>query len=263
MNMANSQEPRFRNQIAVVTGSAGGIGRACSLRLAAEGATTVNLDLDEDGLKTTDKMIRSVEGISEYHVCDITDDTMVREVIERIIQKYRRLHIVVNSAGIGFENGFVDISVDEWRKVFDVNLNGTFYVTQAVVKSMIENRFGKIINISSMSGVKAKARRTHYCASKYAVNGLTESLALELAPFGVNVNAVCPGRTETEMTKKVLQKRAESLGRSYEEVRKEYLASVPIGRLGQPEDIASVVSFLASEEAGYITGKCLEVSGGR
>ena len=261
--MTRAHKSRFKDQIAVVTGSAGGIGRACSLRLAAEGATTLNLDLDENGLQTTDKMIRASGGVSEYYVCDITDEILVVEAIDRILEKYRQIHIVVNSAGIGIENDFVDISADEWRKVFDVNLNGTFYVTRAIAKNMIENRFGKIINISSMSGIKAKARRTHYCSSKFAVNGLTESLALELAPFGINVNAICPGRIETEMTKKVLQTRAEALSKSYEGVRNEYIASIPVGRLGQPEDIASFVSFLASKESDYVTGKCLEVSGGR
>jgi NAD(P)-dependent dehydrogenase (short-subunit alcohol dehydrogenase family) len=171
--------------------------------------------------------------------------------------------VLVNSAGIALENSFLAITREEWQKHIDVNLNGAFYITQAVLGSMMEHRFGKIIHITSKSGLIGRPRRVPYSASKFGMNGLTQALALEVAEHGINVNAICPSRIESRMTRGILEQRAEEQGRSYEEVREAYVKTVPIGRLGLPDDVASLALFLASEDAGYITGQFISVSGGR
>ena len=247
----------------VIAGAGNGIGQACSLKFAQEGAKCINCDIDEKGLRKTEEMIKQKGGFSESYIFDIGVKKEVEDAIASVLKKYKKIDVLVNSAGIAREDAFVDIREEDWLKIINVNLNGAFYITQPVMKNMIENRFGKIINITSQSGVFGRPRRTHYSASKFGMNGLTQSLALEVAQYGINVNAICPSRIESEMTTGILKERAVERKMSYDEVRNSYVKTVPIGRLGLPEDVASLAAYLATEEAGFITGQFISTSGGR
>jgi sorbitol-6-phosphate 2-dehydrogenase len=180
-----------------------------------------------------------------------------------MIEKHKKIDVLVNSAGVSIENRLEDITIEEWLLHVNVNLNGSFYITRPVLKNMKERKFGKIIYISSKSGIIGRPRRTAYSASKFGVNGLTQALALEVAKDGITVNSICPSRVETRMLESVLVGRAKKFNIPYEEVREEHRQSIPVGRLGKPEEIASVAVFLASEDATYVTGQFISASGGR
>lgn len=254
---------RFKDRVVVIAGAGNGIGRACALRFAQEGAICLNGDIDENGLKRTTELIESLGGICEGYVFDISKKKEVDDAVKRMLDKYERIQVLVNSAGIAREGDFPDIPEEELLQIINVNLVGAFYLAQPVMKHMIKNRYGKVIHITSQSGVIGRARRTHYSASKFGMNGLTQALALEVAKYGINVNAVCPSRIESEMTTGILRDRAEKLNKPFEEVQDAYIKTVPIGRLGIPEDVASLVTYLATDEASYITGQFISTSGGR
>jgi 3-oxoacyl-[acyl-carrier protein] reductase len=257
------KKDRFKGYGVLVAGAGNGIGRACAVRFAQEGATTIICDIDKDGLNDTEKMIKRYNAVYESYIFDISKKRGVDESVKKILDKYMNIDVLLYSAGVIVENSFLGISEEEWLKHININLNGAFYITQPILKQMIENRFGKIIYIGSKSGLLGRPRRAAYCASKFGINGLTKALALEVAEYGINVNSINPGRTDSEMTRKILQRRAQKEGKIYKEVRAEYEKTVPLGRLAKPEDIANTAAFLASEEASYITGECISVSGGR
>ena len=254
---------RFKDYIVLIAGAGNGIGQSCAERFANEGATVLICDIDKRGLKETSEKIIKFGAIYESFVFDISDKKEVDTAVKNILQKYEKIDVLVYSAGIVRENSFIDVSEEEWLRQVNVNLNGAFYITQPIVKNMMEKRFGKIIYISSKSGLIARPRRSAYSASKFGMNGLTQALALEVAEYGINVNAVCPSRIESQMTTDLLRKRAAHENKTYEEVRDAYAKTVPIGRLGLPEDVAALTLFLATEEAKYITGQFISTSGGR
>jgi len=254
---------RFKDYVVVISGAGNGIGRSCSLKFAGEGATCVICDIDETGLQKTASMITESGGTCENYVFDMSDREVVENSMQQVLEKHEQIHVLINSAGIAKENAFQDIPQSEWLKIIDVNLNGTFYITQPILRNMIKYNFGKIVNITSQSGIFGRARRTHYSASKFGMNGLTQALALEVAQYGINVNAICPSRIESEMTTGILKDRAVEKNMGYEEIRNAYIKTVPIGRLGLPEDVASLASYLSTEEASYITGQFISTSGGR
>jgi NAD(P)-dependent dehydrogenase (short-subunit alcohol dehydrogenase family) len=253
----------FKGNVVLVTGAGNGIGRACAIRFAQEGATTIICDIDKEGLKKTAKMVKRYNVVYESYIFDISKKQEVDEVVNKILNKYMRVDVLLYSAGVIVENSFLNISEEEWLKHINVNLNGAFYITQTVLKKMTENMFGKIIYIGSKSGLLGRPNRASYCASKFGLNGLTKALALEVAEYGITVNSINPGRTESEMTRRILERRAKLEGKTYDEVKIEYEKTVPLKRLAKPEDIANMAAFLASEEASYITGECISVSGGR
>ena len=256
-------EGRFKDYNVLIVGAGSGIGQSCAKRFAQEGATVLICDIDEKGLKATSEEIKKIGNIYESFVFDIGIKEEVDSTINMILRKYMKIDVLVNSAGIVKENSFLDVSEEEWLKQININLNGAFHITQPILKNMIENRFGKIINITSKSGLIGRPRRTAYSASKFGMNGLTQALALEVAEYGINVNAVCPSRIESQLTTTLLEKRAAIENKTYEEVRDAYAKTVPIGRLGLPEDVAALTAFLATEEAKYITGQFISTSGGR
>ena len=236
---------------ALVTGASRGIGRAIALELAQAGFFVI-------GTATTDK---GASAISEYLAAeglegkglsaDVSSDDSVAALFEAIVSDHDAPSVIVNNAGITADNLFMRMKGDEWGAVIDTNLGSMFRVCKVGVKAMTKARWGRIINISSVVGASGNAGQTNYAASKAGVEGFTRALAKELGSRGITVNAVAPGFIETDMTNALPESQAAAL-----------IAQIPLARLGQPEEIASVVGFLASEKGAYITGETLQVNGG-
>jgi len=240
----------LKDKVAIVTGAAKGIGRGIALALAKEGALVVVSDLNDaeclDVVAEIEKL--GSEGIAVK--CDVSQKADVDELISAAMTKWGRLDILANNAGIYPFKPFEEITEEGWDKVINVNLKSVFLTSQAAVKVMKPG--SKIVNISSIAAFVGFAGLTHYCATKGGLNGLIRALALELAPKKINVNNVAPGAIETPG----------ATGAQTEEMKKATIATIPAGRMGQPEDIANAVVFLASDRADYITGQTLVVDGG-
>lgn len=228
---------------AVVTGGASGIGAAVAERLRADNIRVAVLDLNPGDEKFS-------------YAVDITDRSAIDAAMDAIHTELGPVTVLVNAAGLDRFKKFIDLSFDEWQKVIDVNLNGVFHCTQAVLPDMIEAGWGRIVNISSSSTHSGQPFMSPYVAAKSAVNGLTKSLALEYGPDGITVNAVPPGFIDTPMLRKAEQRGF--LGDTQKQINE-----TPVRRMGRPEDIAAACAFLISEEASYITGQILGVNGGR
>jgi 2-hydroxycyclohexanecarboxyl-CoA dehydrogenase len=229
---------------AVVTGGASGIGQAVAQRLAADGYSVVTLDINPSDADFG-------------HVADVSDRAQVDAALAAVRDRLGPGTILVNAAGIEGYKRFTNLTFEAWMRVIDVNLNGVFHCTQAVLPDMIEAGWGRIVNISSSSTHSGQPYMTHYVAAKSAVNGLTKALALEFGPYGITVNAVPPGFIDTPMLRKSEERNL--LGGTVED----HIQRTPVRRVGRPEDIAAACAFLISEEAGYITGQILGVNGGR
>jgi 3-oxoacyl-[acyl-carrier protein] reductase len=236
----------FNDQVALVTGSARGIGRHIADRLRAGGAAVVLADFAEWGEELAE-IEESCYGIR----LDVTDSTRVREVVAQVFERLGRLDIVVNNAGITRDGLLLRMKDDDWRKVLATNLDGAFYVTREAVTRMMRQRYGRIVNIASVVGQMGNPGQTNYVASKSGLIGMTKAVAREVASRNITVNAVAPGYIATSMTDELSDKAKEEL-----------LRMVPIGRIGTVEDVAHGVLFLASPEAGYITGHVLNINGG-
>ena len=228
---------------AVVTGGASGIGAAISDRLRADGLNVATLDLNPGEAKFS-------------YAADVTDRVAIDAALEDIRAELGPVTVLVNAAGLDRFKRFSDLTFDEWQKVIDVNLNGTFHCIQAVLPDMVEAGWGRIVNISSSSTHSGQPFMAPYVAAKSAVNGLTKSLALEYGPQGITVNAVPPGFIDTPMLRKAEQRGF--LGDTDKQIE-----ATPVRRMGRPEDIAAACSFFISDDASYITGQILGVNGGR
>ncbi|HEX4630555.1 MAG TPA: 3-oxoacyl-[acyl-carrier-protein] reductase [Chthoniobacterales bacterium] len=243
---------RFENQVAVVTGAGRGIGHAIALRLAKEGARVASVSRTEaNAQKTADEINSTRADAARAYAVDVADQAAVQKAAAEIFEAFGRVDILVNNAGVTRDGLSMRLSMDDWDTVLNTNLKGAFNFTQAVMRPMIKQRSGRIINISSISGLTGNAGQANYAASKAGLIGLTKTLARELASRGITVNAVAPGLIETDMTT-VLS----------DEVRQAILQKIPLGKLGEPDDIAGAVAYLASPEAKYITGQVLTVDGG-
>ena len=236
---------------AVVTGSGRGIGRSIALALARNGADVAVLDMDEAGAGETAGIIEQTGRKSLALAVDVSRLSEVEEAINKILDLWGSIDIVVNNAGITRDNLLIRMKEDEWDSVIAVNLKGSFNLSKAVARSMMKQRSGCIVNIASIIGMMGNAGQANYAASKGGLIALTKSLAKEMAPRGIRVNAVAPGFIATEMTNKIPEK-----------LREEMVRSIPLGRMGEPDDVAAVVSFLTSPAAGYITGQVIVVDGG-
>jgi 3-oxoacyl-[acyl-carrier protein] reductase len=243
---------RFSGKVVVVTGAARGIGRAIALALAREGAAIVVVDVDQERIQ---QVVQEIEALGRQAVAiaaDVSDRQAVQQLVGGAVSRFGRLDILVNNAGIIRRGGFLEHEPEEWQRVLNVNLGGTFNCTKVAVPLMIKQGGGKIINISSVVGKMGDiASAPSYGTSKGAINTFTKSLARELAPYGITVNAVAPHAIETEM----------SQGWS-EEKRRQIVEAIPLKRLGQPEEVAEAVLFLASDGADFVTGHVLDVNGG-
>ena len=243
---------KFENQVAIVTGAGRGIGHAIAVRLAKEGARVASVSRTEaNAQKTADEINAAHAGAAKAYAVDVSDHAAVQKTGAQILEDFERVDILVNNAGVTRDGLSMRMSPEDWDTVLNTNLKGAFNFTQALQRAMIKQRSGRIINISSVIGLIGNAGQSNYAASKAGLIGLTKSLAREFASRGITVNAVAPGLIETDMTA-VLS----------EEIRKNILSRIPLNSLGQPDDIASAVAFLASSEAKYITGQVLAVDGG-
>ncbi|MEY2509849.1 MAG: 3-oxoacyl-[acyl-carrier protein] reductase [Verrucomicrobiota bacterium] len=243
---------RFENQVAVVTGSGRGIGHAIAVRLAKEGARVASVSRTEANAQKTAAEINAARAdAAKAYAVDVADQAAVQKAAGQIFADFGRVDILVNNAGVTRDGLSMRMSMEDWDTVMNTNLKGAFNFIQALMRPMIKQRSGRIINISSIAGLIGNAGQANYAASKAGLIGLTKTLARELASRGITVNAVAPGLIETDMTT-VLS----------EEIRQNILKNVPLGKLGEPEDIAGAVAYLASAEAKYITGQVLTVDGG-
>ena len=250
---------RFTGRVALVTGGARGIGFATAHRFAQEGADVAVLDLDEGAAADAAARLPRVSG-GPGHVgitCDVSDAGSVERAVVRVVEQLGGLHVLVNNAGVTRDNLLFRMGEDDWDQVLDVNLKGAFLMARAAQQHMVDQRLGRIVNVSSVSAFGNRGQ-ANYSAAKMGVQGLTRTLAIELGPFGVTVNAVAPGFVATEMTDAT----AVRLGLSVEEFRRVNAERTVVGRMGVPEDIAQAVAHLASDEASFVTGQTLVVDGG-
>lgn len=236
-------------KVALVTGGSRGIGKACALELAKAGCDVViNYAGNVDAANQTVEELKALGSNSEAYKFDVSNQAEVDESVAKIIEKYGRIDVLINNAGITRDDLFIRMGEDKWNAVINTNLNSAFYVSKPVVKLMMKQRSGSIVNMSSVVGLYGNAGQANYSAAKAGLVGFTKSLAKELGSRGIRVNAVAPGFIETDMTK--------DLGNT-----DEYMKLIPLKRMGKPEDIAKTVKFLAVE-TDYITGQAIQVDGG-
>ncbi|MFF4122543.1 glucose 1-dehydrogenase [Microbispora rosea] len=248
---------RFTGKFAVVTGAARGIGAAIARRLAAEGAAVACVDLTADRCASIVDEITVTGGRAVAFGCDVSDSAQVEALVPGVMAEFGRIDVLVNNAGLTRDNLLFRMSEEDWDKVVDVNLKSVFLVSRAVQKHMVEQRSGAIVNLSSRSALGNRGQ-ANYAAAKAGIQGLTATMAIELGPFGVRVNAVAPGYVATPMTEAT----AVRLGATPEEHQAAVAQGVPLRRVGQPTEVASVVAFFASDDASYVTGQTLYVNGG-
>jgi 3-oxoacyl-[acyl-carrier protein] reductase len=239
------------DQVALVTGASQGLGQAMAERLGGAGAKVACVARNEEKLADTVAAITKAGGTAEALACDVTDSESVNQVVDAITEKWGRLDILVNNAGITRDTLIPRMGDDEWDAVIATNLRGTFLFTRAATRPMMQQRHGRIINISSVSGLMGNPGQSNYSASKAGLIGFTQTVARELAKRKITVNAIAPGFIHTDM--------AEALG---EAILKEASKRIPVKRLGQPDEVADLVLFLASDAAAYITGATLTIDGG-
>jgi len=243
---------KLKNRVGIVTGAARGIGKAIAVAFLREGAKVAIIDSDKERLEILKREIEKEYKEAFTIPCDITKSSDVKEMVAGVHKKYGRIDILVNNAGIIRRGTIETVTEEDWDRVIEVNLKGTFNCCKAVVEIIKKQNYGKIVNVSSIAGKLGDITSAPgYGPSKAGVDALTKTLARQLAPHSINVNAVSPHAIETEMS-----------AQWSEERRKEIIASIPLGRLGKPEDVAEAVLFLASDEASFITGEILDVNGG-
>ncbi len=248
--------------VAWVTGAGRGIGRAISLRLAADGFALAINDIDAGTLHEVQQEIESAGGRALPVPGDIMDEETVRDIVAEIMDELGSLDVLVANAGIIHIGPLLDTTLEEFNRVQNVNVRGVFLCGREAARQMIEQGGGKIINAASVAGHRGGKYQIAYCASKFAVVGMTQCMAREFAPHGITVNAYCPGIVDTRMWDHIDVVRSEMMGMEKGAAREEALKLVPLGRQEEPEDVANLVSFLASSDSDYITGQAINVCGG-
>ena len=242
----------LEKRVALITGAAGDIGRACALKFAGEGAKVVLGDMNEEGLHALETEVKKVGGSAYSIRIDVSKQKAVKTCFEEILKRYNRLDILMNNAGICRNVAILDITAEEWDRFLMVNLKSVFLCSREAFRIMQEKKYGKIINMGSAAGkLGGVVAGAHYSAAKAGVICFTKSLALQAAPYGINVNAIAPGPILTRMTEEWGQ-----------EINRAFVEKIPFKRYGKPEDVAEVALFLASDKSSYITGEIIDVNGG-
>ena len=242
----------LQNKVALITGGSRGIGKSVSIELAKAGAIVIiNYANSESSAKEVLNIVEESGGTGEILQFNVSDTIVVEEKIKYILEKYEKIDILVNNAGITRDSLFMRMKEQQWDEVFEVNTKGVFNCTKNVVRSMVKNQYGKIINITSVVGEMGNPGQANYSSTKSAIMGFTKSLAKELGSKNINVNAISPGFIETDITD-VLP----------DSVKEKYKEIIPLSRFGIPEDVAKAVLFLASDDSSYITGEILKINGG-
>ncbi len=246
-------------KVTIITGGARGIGFACARRFASEGAKVVIADIDEDAGNEASKTLRDNGGEAAFVACDVGERLDIRNLITATVEAHDRIDVLINNAGVVFAADFLDIKDDEFDRVLRVNLKGAFLAGQAVARQMVEQieaggDAGTIINMSSVNAVFAIPNQVPYAVSKGGINQLTKVMALSLAPHGIRVNAIGPGSIMTDILSAVA---------TDDEAKRKLLSRTPLGRIGEPDEVAAVAAFLASSDASYITGQTIYADGGR
>lgn len=251
MHYLRIMELTYTDKVALVSGAGRGIGREIALELAKAGCTVICVSRNESSCGSVAEEIRACGGKAESFAFDVSDSGQVKEKCAEVLKKYGAVDILVNNAGITRDNLLMRMSDEEWNAVISTNLSSCFYLSRNLVRAMMGKRWGRIINISSVSGIAGNAGQANYSAAKAGIIGFTKTLARELAARNITANAVAPGFIETDMTAKLP-----------ENIMEAAKVAIPLKRFGKPDDIARVCAFLASEEASYITGQVISVNGG-
>jgi len=242
---------RFEGRVALITGASRGIGEAIARRLASEGARVLAAARSAEGLARVVAAIAESGGKASALVLDLADPASIEQAVRAALAEHGQIDVLVNNAGVTEDNLILRMSREAWDRVLATNLTGVFLLTQAVVKSMVRKRYGRIVNVTSVVGLMVNEGQANYAASKAGLVGLTKTIARELASRNVTCNAVAPGFIVTAMTDQMT-----------EDARSRLTEEIPLSRLGVPDDVASAVAYLASEDAAYVTGHVLNVSGG-
>lgn len=241
----------LKGKVAIVTGGGQGIGRCIALRLASKKAKIAIFDIKQELARAVAEEIATNGGEAISFQVDVSSMEEVRQAVNQMIDKFRHIDILVNNAGINKDRLFLRMEDEDWSRVLQINLSGTFNCMKVVLRPMVKNRYGRIVNVSSVVGIRGNVGQANYAASKAGIIGLTKSVAREVSKYGVTVNAVAPGFIDTPMTRK--------LG---EEKKQEFISQIPMGREGTPEEVADLVSYLVRDEAAYITGEIVRIDGG-
>jgi len=253
---------KIKGKVAIVTGAARGIGRGIALRLAQDGADVVVNDINSQSLNQVREEIQSLGRRSMAIVADVSNGKEVSAMVDQVVSEFGAVDIMVCNAGIAQVKAAVELTEEDWDKVFAINAKGVFLCAQAAAKQMIKQKSGKIINCASIAGHVGFSLLSHYSATKFAVVGFTQALAKELGPYGIQVNAYCPGIVGTDMWELIDEKMGEYLGLPKGETLKKYSELITLGRVETPEDVACLVSYLASSDADYMTGQSINICGG-
>ncbi len=252
MNSIKPFDPqlKFEGRVALITGGASGIGFAVARQLSELGASIAIADRNADGMEHAAAQLEGTDPLTID--VDVANPHDAAEMVSKVVVHFGKLDVLIHSAGVGIERGFLETTPEEWQRLIDIDLSGTFYCAQAAARHMVENSYGRIVNLSSTAGLRGGTGRAAYGAAKGGVIALTRVMAVELAPFGITANALAPGAIETELVARMHS----------EETRRVYRAGIPLDRYGTPDETAFTAVFLASEQAGYVTGHVLGVDGG-